>query len=291
MTEIFKLEAPKQKRARIRRGGWSWGPVEGAKLRVLSLGAGIQSTTLALMAAHGELDPMPDLAIVADMEELDATEATLSFLRSPNVLPFPIVKVGKDRLLSEDLKRRAEGTGRGVSVPFYTSRGQARRQCTREFKVEVIEAEVRRRLGYQPRQRIPPASAEIWIGYSTDEVVRAGAAFSPWVVHRFPLLEKRLSMRDCISWLERHDYPVPQRSKCVFCPFRTNTEWRWMQENEPHNWQKAVDIDNAVRAHGQLRVGGFLHPSLRPLDQADLSTAEERGQGNMLMVCEGGCGL
>jgi hypothetical protein len=33
---------------------------------VLSLGAGVQSTTLALMAAHGEVGPMPDCAIFAD---------------------------------------------------------------------------------------------------------------------------------------------------------------------------------------------------------------------------------
>ena len=59
----FALEAVKPKRARVRRGGWSWGPVESAKLRVLSLGAGVQSTTLALMAAHGEIGPMPDCAI------------------------------------------------------------------------------------------------------------------------------------------------------------------------------------------------------------------------------------
>lgn len=36
------------------------------KLRVLSLGAGVQSTTLALMAAHGEFEQMPDCAIFAD---------------------------------------------------------------------------------------------------------------------------------------------------------------------------------------------------------------------------------
>ena len=41
-------------------------PVQGAHLRVLSLGAGVQSTTLALMAAHGEIGPMPDAAIFAD---------------------------------------------------------------------------------------------------------------------------------------------------------------------------------------------------------------------------------
>ena len=34
------------------------------RLRVLSLGAGVQSTTLALMAAHGEIGPMPDLSLI-----------------------------------------------------------------------------------------------------------------------------------------------------------------------------------------------------------------------------------
>lgn len=33
------------------------------RLRVISLGAGVQSTTMALMAAHGEITPMPDSAI------------------------------------------------------------------------------------------------------------------------------------------------------------------------------------------------------------------------------------
>lgn len=36
------------------------------RLRALSLGAGVQSTTMALMAAHGEIGPMPDCAIFAD---------------------------------------------------------------------------------------------------------------------------------------------------------------------------------------------------------------------------------
>lgn len=37
-------------------------------LRILSLGAGVQSTTMALMAAHGEIGPMPDCAIFADTQ-------------------------------------------------------------------------------------------------------------------------------------------------------------------------------------------------------------------------------
>jgi hypothetical protein len=35
------------------------------RLRALSLGAGVQSTALALMAAHGKVGPLPDCAIFA----------------------------------------------------------------------------------------------------------------------------------------------------------------------------------------------------------------------------------
>lgn len=60
-------------------------------LRVLSLGAGVQSTTLALMAAHGEIGPMPDCAIFADTGwEPKAVYDHLAWLMSPNVLPFPV---------------------------------------------------------------------------------------------------------------------------------------------------------------------------------------------------------
>lgn len=61
------------------------------KLRILSLGAGVQSTTLALMAAHGEIGPMPDAAIFADTgNEPDAVYDHLQWLMSPNVLcPSP----------------------------------------------------------------------------------------------------------------------------------------------------------------------------------------------------------
>jgi len=61
------------------------------RLRVLSLGAGVQSTALALMAAHGEVGPMPDCAIFSDTGwEPAAVYEHLARLRSGNVLPFPV---------------------------------------------------------------------------------------------------------------------------------------------------------------------------------------------------------
>ena len=65
-------------------------------LRIISLGAGVQSTTMALMAAHGEITPMPDCAIFADTgwepkvvyEHLERLMAMLPFPVSRLTVPF-----------------------------------------------------------------------------------------------------------------------------------------------------------------------------------------------------------
>lgn len=296
MTDAFQLEHQKPKTPRVRRGGWSWGPVDGAKLRVLSLGGGIQSTTLALLVAHGEIGPMPDYAIYAPVGDAEATREHIRWLASGNVLPFPVLELDDPAVsLRQSIINRVQQNGaRYVSIPAFLDgkmKGQDRRQCTREYKTERLNAKQRELLGFKPRQRVPACSCEVWIGFSTEEVVRAGAAFEAWAVNRFPLLEMRMSIGDCIAWLKRRGYPVPPRSKCTFCPFRTNAEWRWLQENEPHAWADAVKIDQLIRQTPGMRAKSYLHDSRTPLDQVDLSSPEERGQSSMLMVCEAGCGL
>lgn len=79
------------------------------KLCVLSLGAGVQSTTLALMAAHGEIGPMPDCAIFADTGwEPRAVYEHLAWLRSLNVLPFS-VHIVSDGTIRDGLVNGARG--------------------------------------------------------------------------------------------------------------------------------------------------------------------------------------
>jgi hypothetical protein len=291
MSDAFELtHAPAPKKARVRRGGWSWGPVEGAKLRVLSLGAGVQSTTLALMAAHGEIVPVPDFAIFADTgAEGRRTMENVAWLSSGNILPFPVVRVAGPGALSDAVLSRASDRASGFQpVPFYTERGMGKRQCTSHYKIEPINRELRLRLGYRPRQRIPAASVEVWIGISIDEVVRAGAAHEQWIANRYPLLEQRMSRADCIRWLIEHGYPVPPNSACVFFPFISDKDRRVQRDDDPEEFATACSIDRVLRAPG--RKPEFVHPSRKPLDQVDLRTDEETGQG-MLMVCESGCGL
>lgn len=260
-------------------------------LRVLSLGAGVQSTVLALMAAHGEIDgPPPDLAIFANTgDESAKTLENVAWLGSGNVLPFPVVTVSGPGRLRDAVLDRASGRAAGFQpVPFYTAKGMGKRECTSHYKIEPINRELRRLLGYKPRQRIPEASVEVWIGISTDEVVRAGAAHERWIANRHPLLERQMSRQDCIAWLVKHGYPVPPNSACIFCPFMDDRARRAQRDNDPAEYAEACAIDRALRAPG--RRSEFIHPSRKPLSEVDLSTAEERGQG-LLMICEAGCGL
>ena len=59
---------------------------------IISLGAGVQSSTMALMAAKGEITPMPDAAIFADTGwEPKYVYDWLDWLETQ--LPFPVHRV------------------------------------------------------------------------------------------------------------------------------------------------------------------------------------------------------
>ncbi len=90
-------------------------PVE--NMNILSLGAGVQSSTLALMAAKGEISPMPDCAIFADTGwEPKRVYDWLDWLESQ--LPFPVYRVSKGNIRDDLLNTLS--LKRFASIPFYT---------------------------------------------------------------------------------------------------------------------------------------------------------------------------
>ena len=278
-------------------------------MNVLSLGAGVPSTTMALMAAHGEISPMPDFAIFADTgAEPKAVYEHLDWLMSPNVLPFQVEIVAKGNIRDDTyaaVNGQRRERGRSASAPFFTEGhdGKAaplRRQCTSEYKIEPINRHLRERLGVAKGQRLPKGTkVTVWIGISTDEVYRVKPAQEWWQERRWPLIEKRMSRWDALLWFERHGYPEPPRSACTFCPYHSDAEWRHLRDESPDEFADAVALDAAIRPgfksrlEGERSTGGlFLHRSLEPLDQVDLSTPEDRGQLNMFgNECEGMCGV
>lgn len=256
-------------------------------ITVLSLGAGVQSTTMALMAAHGEITPMPHCAIFADTGwEPEAVYSHLASLK----LPFPIHTVSAGNLRQSVLDRSNTTGGRFAAVPWFMrmpngDSAMGRRQCTKEYKLVPIRRKVRELLG----GKTPKGGCQMMIGISTDEAMRMKPSLIGYIVNRWPLIEHRMSRWDCLRWLERHGYAQPPKSSCIGCPFHSNDQWRALS---PDEWADAIAVDAAIRKQPGFRGEQFMHRSLKPLDQVDLSTAEERGQLNLFNnECEGMCGV
>lgn len=270
------------------------------RLRVISLGAGVQSTTLALMAAHEIVGPRPDCAIFSDTGwEPQAVYDHLRWLMSPNVLPFPVYIVSGGNIRS-DLLRAATGE-RWTSIPAYTRTerrgrieiGMIRRQCTKDYKIRPIRRKVRSLLNLTRRRAPKFAIAEQWIGISLDEIMRMKPSREDWQVNRWPLIEERMTREDCLRWLERHGYPRPPKSSCIGCPFHSDAMWRDMRRDDPVAWADAVKIDQAIRTGIRgIRGQVYLHRTGVPLSEADLATAADRGQLDLFTnECEGACGV
>lgn len=274
--------------------------VEHQRLTALSLGAGVQSTTLALMAAAGEIRPMPDCALFADTGwEPRAVYDHLDRLQA--ALPFPVHRVTRGSNIRDDILHKATGyLGRFAAVPFFTlddggKRGMGRRQCTKEYKLEPLTRKQRELMGVPRGRRVPKGqTCEVWIGISTDEAQRMKPAWKPWQRNRWPLIEAGMSRRDCQRWLAAAGWSAP-KSACIGCPFHSDVMWRDMRDNAPDEWADAVEVDRLIRAGGTLRgmrAQQYLHAQRVPLDEVDLSTAEDRGQFNMFgNECEGMCGV
>jgi hypothetical protein len=253
----------------------------------LSLGAGVQSSTLALMAAHGQIGPMPQAAIFADTQaEPKSVYVWLDWLEKQ--LPFPVVRVTRGSLRDEALRVRTSAKGNiyyRTAIPFFTKSENGdlgrltRRTCTADYKIQPIMKAVRK-LGKIKRGQKTPGLVQ-WIGISLDEMQRVKPAREPWVATRWPLIELRMTRRSCLAWMESHGYPTPPRSACYFCPFHSNQEWRHLKNNDPEAFQAAIEFDQLcrdARANTTLSSQAFLHRSGIPLSQVDLRSDTDKGQ-------------
>ena len=270
-------------------------------LTVLSLGAGVQSTVMALMAEHNYLDfKKPDFAIFADTGwEPKAVYDNVAWLKTQ--LSYPIIEVSggniKDSILSG-----INPEGRPfIDMPLYLQdengkRSVATRQCTRVYKMDPIYRTLRAKLGLTKGQRAQNHTwVEMWLGITTDEADRQKPSRREWITNRYPLIENSLSRIQLFDWFTRHyaGRELP-KSACIGCPFHTNAIWAEMKQKNPSEFQDAVAVDWALRnvpqARGSLKGTGYLHKSMIPLSEVDLSTTTPESDA-MRAECEGICGV
>ncbi len=258
---------------------------------VLSLGAGVQSSVMALMAAKGELSPMPDCAIFSDTQwEPQGIYDHLEWI-TPQ-LPFPvyIVTAGDIR---KDLIAGKNSTGQDfTSVPvFVPGNGMGRRQCTMEYKIRPIRKKIRELLGVKRGERVKKGTlVNVWMGISTDEMIRMKDSQDLWINHQFPLIDNNMSRDDCMVWWGKHygDRKLA-KSACIGCPYKRNDQWLDMKKNDSVSWEDAVEVDNAIRnVRGKEQ---FLHRSCKPLNEVELEIQEKNTLSGFLEECDGMCGV
>jgi len=269
---------------------------------VISLGGGVQSSTMALMASHGALTPMPDFAVFADTQDEPASVYKwLDWLEKR--LPFPVHRVTKGRLSEAVLTMRTTEDGRvfsKTSVPLHVLNNAGERSiithrnCTKDYKIAPIQKKVRELCGIKRGQKTQTVTQ--WIGISLDEQQRMKDSRDKWCVNRFPLVDMRITRWMCKEWMSRHGYPEAPKSACVYCPFKDAVEFRRMQIDEPNEFAKAVAFERELNAKRETQHSVsklFVYRSCKPLDKIDFRSDVEHGQQLLSFMdeCDGMCGV
>src|SRR5210317_292964 len=220
-------------------------------LTVISLGAGVQSSVMAIMAAKGEF-PKPDCAIFADTGyEPKKVYSYLEFLKK--ILPYPVYVVSKGNIKKDMLDSIDNGT-RFPTAPFFTQaeitgkKGMLRRQCTADYKIIPIRKKIRELCNIGYGKHFPKDKyIEQWIGISTDEIQRMKPARDKYIKNRHPLIELNMSRQDCINWMKKNEFPLPEKSACIMCPYHNDSYWHFMKTERPSEFADAVEFDKSIR--------------------------------------------
>lgn len=278
-------------------------------INVLSLGAGVQSSTLALMAERGLIEV--DFAVFADTgHEPDKVYEWLEYLKSE--VSYPVYTVQKGDLAKDSLRLKTSGKSGKIysrnAIPVFTKdingkKGMTNRQCTRDYKIypirqfvakyvqkkfKLIDPELGRVKGNI--ETIYNAHINMLMGISTDEAHRQKESQIPYITHIYPLIERNLSRQDCLDWMLKNGYPKPPRSACYFCPYHSDYEWMNLPKEE---FEKAVQFEKELQSKMDkqevLKAKPFLHASLVPLDEVIFK--ESKNKNLMGNECEGMCGI
>lgn len=258
-------------------------------MKIVSLGAGVQSSAMLLMALEGRFNDIPDMAIFADTGwEPRAVYAWLDLLTA-EVAPFQIWRTANGNIRENAAPWAKRDGRRYLSIPaFLSSGGMGRRQCTKEFKLVPMQREFRK-MGATHRNPI-----ECWIGISKDEAIRQKPSRVKFVVNRFPLLEANLTREDCANYLKKRMGSVAPKSSCIGCPYHGDDYWARLRAESPEEFEDACQFDEEIRDGSGNRSQQFLHRSLVPLRSIQEFKHENQermffdGFGN---ECEGICGV
>lgn len=217
-------------------------------MKVISYGGGVQSTALLVLAARGEIDFRTFLfANVGDDSEHPTTlayvrEIAIPYAASAGLDVHELKRRRRDGATETLMQRLNRPDTRSIPIPVRMANGApGRRNCTADFKIKVVGRWLRE------HGATAEAPAAVGIGISLDEIHRANRRRrEAHEVIEYPLLDLGLRRDDCERIIAEAGLPVPPKSSCFFCPFRTVGAWRHQRRHEPELFAQSVRLEETI---------------------------------------------
>ena len=272
----------------------------GDSMNILSLGGGVQSTVLALMACRRELEMHPDYIMFSNTgNESSATYKHMNWLVGEiQKSGIEYIEVTGGNIYNDVMDSLYAGNSIG-QPPFFTKdiedhQGKLRKKCTSEYKINPMRKKIRQILGLKKGQHFPKGFVcNKLLGISLDEVQRMKPSLEKWEEIHWPLIEMGMTRWDCHNWLKDNGYSRPPRSACLICPMHNDSYWREMKKDSPVEFESVCKMDDNLRI-GRLpgvNDDAFIHRKGIPLRDVDFTNDIDNGQEEMWkMECEGFCG-
>jgi hypothetical protein len=234
---------------------------------IFSYGGGIQSVSILVLIATDKL-PKPELIIMADTGREGAT--TWDYL-TKHARPL-MDSIGLQFELVPHSYSVVDlyGHNGDMLLPAYTSTGKLPTFCSDEWKQRPVRRRLRE-LGYGPKKPIIQ-----WLGMSLDEVDRLRQSDVQWIQNHYPLcFDVKKRRHECELLIADYGLPLPEKSACWMCPNRQYDEWQYLKDNQPADWQNAVELEKQLSADDK-KGGVFFTNQGVSLDKADFNKAEMR---------------
>lgn len=232
-------------------------------MKILSCGAGMQSTALALMScekAMGRSSLYPDVPIYDAIIFCDLGLEPVWVKRQVEFIQQACEKAGVpfyilDTPLYQDFMQNF-GQRRTISIPWWTlgkdgHKSKMPRNCTIDYKVEMIAKFVRwDLLGYKKGERLRPEDIkahEMHMGFSAEEKHRCKDNPNQLFINRFPLVAMGLIRADNYRYILEEWGLDTKASACAFCPFHRNYFFQHIRQYEPETYAAVVGVDNLLR--------------------------------------------
>lgn len=250
----------------------------------LSLGAGLQSSLLALMIANGDLPQYSDARIVfADTGgEMPETYRFIEEVLEPhlNARGYEIIKLTHPNgPLLERFRRKGK-------IPL----GWVNPECSYTSKKQLIWRY------YREMHGIPDRNGKKYLhhrhirivellGISVDEISRAKQVPEKWIERRYPLIDMGLQRQDLPPLYRKYGIEPPPKSGCWFCPNRGIHYFRRLKERDPQRFKILVEIEKEVERMHPGNPPTFIHRFPLKEMKKQLSL-DDFGWGDQM--CDGG---